>query len=268
MKDFKKGRRNFINKTMALSGLGIMVPGLVFNTHAATNGTNGDQNISRPKVLFFDVNETLLDLNAMKQSIGNALGGREDLVSLWFTTMLQYSLVTTVGNQYEDFGKIGGAALKMVGLNNGLVISNEKATEAIKPILNLPAHPEVKEALLLLKKNGYKLVSFTNSSNKAVETQLRNAGIYELFEERLSVEDMGKFKPHFDTYSWAARKMGLQPKECMLVAAHGWDVAGANWVGWQTAFVSRPGQQLFPLANAPEINEKDLLKIAQQLIQL
>ena len=54
----------------------------------------------------------------------------------------------------------------------------------------------------------------------------------------------------------------------MLIAAHDWDVAGANWAGWQTAFVSRPGQQLFPLANLPEINEKNILSVAQKLISI
>lgn len=56
--------------------------------------TIANKNI-RPKVLFFDVNETLLDLTKVKKEVGKALSGREDLLSLWFTTMLQYSLVTS-----------------------------------------------------------------------------------------------------------------------------------------------------------------------------
>jgi 2-haloacid dehalogenase len=53
-----------------------------------------------PKLLVFDVNETLLDLSAMKERVAEALGGRGDLLPLWFTTMLQYSLVSTVGDNY------------------------------------------------------------------------------------------------------------------------------------------------------------------------
>jgi 2-haloacid dehalogenase len=53
--------------------------------------------MKRRKLLFFDVNETLLDLSAMKTSVAQALDGRADLLPLWFTTMLQYSLVATVG---------------------------------------------------------------------------------------------------------------------------------------------------------------------------
>ena len=60
--------------------------------------------------------------------------------------------------------------------------------------------------------------------------------------------------------------MNIKPEECMLIAAHGWDVAGALWAGWRAAFVSRPGQQTFPLAPQTEINEPDLNKIADILI--
>ena len=90
----------------------------------------------------------------------------------------------------------------------------------------------------------------------------------EYFEERLSIEDLGKFKPHSDAYDWAARKMGIEPSECLLVAAHGWDIAGAIWAGWRGAFISRPGAQLYPLAQEPEINESDLALTAQKLIAL
>ena len=60
--------------------------------------------------------------------------------------------------------------------------------------------------------------------------------------------------------------MGVKPEECMLIAAHGWDVAGALWAGWRAAFISRPGQQIFPLAPQTEISEDDLKKVAQVLL--
>ena len=222
---------------------------------------------TRPKVLFFDVNETLLDLTKMKKQVGEALNGREDLLSLWFTTMLQYSLVTTASGQYEHFGHIGAAALQMVAANNGISMSEEEARNVvINALRGLPAHPEVKAALAQLKKDGYKLVSFTNSSNEGVKKQFERAGLTDYFDECLSVEGIGKFKPFTDVYNWGARKMGVKPEACMLIAAHGWDVAGALWAGWRAAFVARPGQQLFPLALQTEINESDLQKVADILV--
>lgn len=101
----------------------------------------------RPKILFFDVNETLLDLSRIKKNIGNILHGKSKLIPLWFTTMLHYSLVETVGNRYQDFEEIGAASLMMTGANNGIHLSYEEALVAIAPITSLPPHPEVIEAL-------------------------------------------------------------------------------------------------------------------------
>ncbi|MDW5290488.1 haloacid dehalogenase type II [Formosa sp. PL04] len=227
-----------------------------------------EKQIVRPKVLFFDVNESLLDLDNMKESVGEALNGRTDLSTLWFTTMLHYSLVTTASRQYEDFGTIGAATLRMVAANNGIELSEHASKEALKPLTSLPPHPEVIEALTAIKAAGFIMVSLTNSSNKGVETQFENAGLTEFFDERLSIEDIGKYKPDADVYDWAARKMGVKPNECMMIAAHGWDIAGALWAGWRGAFISRPGKQLYPLAPLPEINEPDLLEISKTLIAI
>lgn len=262
----ESNRRNFLKNTIAAGSLGMLMPSEVFSSE------KGQEEIiqmdSRPKVLFFDINETLLDLEPLKKSISQVLGNKPELSTLWFTTMLQYSLVVTSANQYKDFGAIGVAALLMIAKNNSIALSQEKAMESVKPILNLKAHSDVVESLKKLKANGYTLVSFTNSSNYAVKTQLENAGITQYFDEQLSIEDIGKFKPHTDAYNWASRKMKIEKSECMLIAAHGWDIAGALWAGWRGAFIARPGQQLFPLAPNPEFNETSLSTIATKLCAL
>lgn len=224
--------------------------------------------MKRPKMLFFDVNETLLDLNAMKTSVATALGGREDLLPLWFTTMLQYSLVATVGDHYEEFGAIGAAAMMMVAGNNQIALSLEAARTAILSMRSLPPHREAPAALNTLKKAGFRMVTLTNSSQAAVDAQIENAGLSEMFEARLSVEAVRLFKPHRQVYNWAATRIGLKPVDCMLIAAHGWDVAGALWAGWRAAFLSRPGAQQYPLAPQPEIAELDLDDAVKHLVAM
>lgn len=203
--------------------------------------------MARPQVILFDVNETLLDLTPVQQTVGVALGGHAELIKLWFTTMLQYSLVTTVADQYFDFGEIGAACLRMVAQTRGIELSEEASKQALAPIRSLRPHPDVVPALEQLKGAGYRLVTLTNSSNAAVNDQMKNAGLTRFFESLLSVEGVKKYKPHADVYRWAAERVGVPLADCLLVAAHGWDVAGAAWAGMQTAFVARPGQQLFPL---------------------
>jgi 2-haloacid dehalogenase len=238
-----------LNRFLTITSIFIFLCGTHFMTQAAP----------KPKVIVFDVNETLLDLDTMRSSIGKTLNGNEELTALWFSTMLHHSLVTTVTGDYQDFGKIGVAALMMVAQNEGISITQEQATTAIKtPLLSLPAHPDVKASLSALKTLGYKVVSLTNSSNAGVKTQFANAGLTEYFDERMSIEDIKVYKPDLRAYAWALKNLGVKPEEALMVAAHGWDVAGAKAAGMQTAFIARPGKALYPLAPKPDYIVKDL----------
>lgn len=224
------------------------------------------QTSPKPRVIFFDVNETLLDLESMRQSVGAALGGRQELLPLWFSTMLHHSLVESATEQYHDFGTVGTAALMMVARNNDIALTEQQARSAIvTPLLRLPAHPEVREGLQALKNQGYTLVTLTNSTRRGVQTQLENAGLADLFADNLSIEEIKLYKPHLRTYRWAAERMGVKLEETLLVAAHGWDVAGATAAGMPAIFVARRGQTLYPLAAEPDRTVKDIRELAEVL---
>lgn len=221
----------------------------------------------KPEVLFFDVNETLLDLGPLKKSVGEALGGDETLVALWFTTLLQYSLVTSVSGQFVDFGTIGSATLQMIARKQGKSLGEKDAQDALKPMRSLPPHPDVNDALSQLKAAGYRLFALSNSAKSSLDEQLTHAGLKPYFEQILSVEEVKLYKPHAKVYSWAAKKAKVHLRDSMLIAAHGWDVAGAAWAGMQTAFLARPGKQMYPLAEAPDIQADTLTEIAEKLQQ-
>ncbi|CAN5414855.1 haloacid dehalogenase type II [soil metagenome] len=245
--------------------------GIVFSDNLIVKNINKKMNTEqeiRPKVIFFDVNETLLDLAPLKEQLTPILNGQKELVALWFTTMLHYSLVGTVGDQYKDFGEIGLVTLLMVARNYNVSISEAKAKEVLKGIRSLPAHSEVPVSLKRLKNEEYTLATLTNSSNEAVEEQMVHSGLKQYFSKLLSIEDIGMYKPHKNTYQWAARKMGINPEESMLVAAHGWDVAGAKWAGMKTAFISRPGQQLYEHSKKPDLIAPTLTELVDALVSM
>ena len=223
--------------------------------------------MTRPEVVFFDVNETLLDLTPLKQSVGEALGGRPELAPIWFTTLLHYSLVATVADRYRNFDEIGAACLRMVAEAHGVELSPDAAERHLAPMRSLPPHPDVIPALERLRGDGYRLAILTNSSKAAVADQMRNAGLAGFFESSLSVEEVGLYKPHAHVYRWAARRVGVDVSGCLLVAAHGWDVAGASWAGMRSAFVARPGQQLFPIGPATDIAVASLKELPGALLE-
>jgi 2-haloacid dehalogenase len=217
------------------------------------------------KVLFFDVNETLLDLTEVRNSVIKALEGGDEVVSLWFEMMLHYSLVANASDEYHNFADIGTAVLQMLAKQRGIAMNQASAEEVLQPIRTIPPHPEVPKALEKLNAHGYRLAALTNSPREGMEQQLHNAGISTYFERQFSVEDIGLYKPDRHVYRWAAQQMQVAPEECLFIAAHGWDIAGAMSAGMKAAFLNRPGQQLYPLAPNPGYIEQDLAQLATML---
>ena len=218
----------------------------------------------RPSVLLFDVNETLLDLAPVKENV-DAVLIENGAWRLWFTTMLHYSLVTTVANRHAPLLDIGVATLQMLARNRDVVLPEAEAREALEPMLTLAPHRDVIDGLTRLKSAGFRLATLTNSPEKTLHSQLQHAGLANLFERHLSVESVGKYKPHADVYRWASEQMAVDPGQCMLVAAHAWDIAGAAWAGLQTAFIERSGNQIYPLGPPPSLSASDLDGLAAQL---
>ncbi|GGW83867.1 haloacid dehalogenase type II [Alteromonas halophila] len=219
-----------------------------------------------PRVLFFDVNETLLDLNHVKHAVADTLAGKEEKVDLWFSTLLHHSLVEMTTGQFHDFTDIGVAALQMVAHSMDISLSEEQARQTIAtPMTQLPAHPDVPDALTRLKAAGYTLVAFSNSSEKGLRAQLAYAGIRDHFDGVLSVQQVKTYKPLKTAYEWACAQTDVQAAESLMIAAHGWDLCGAANAGMQTAFIARPGKMPYPLGPMPDIKENNLTALADRL---
>ena len=206
-----------------------------------------------PKVIFFDINETLLDMQAIKTGLASVLNGDETLVDLWFANLLHHSLVDVASGQFHDFIDIGAAALTMVAHSKDIFVDEATAKDIIKQhITRLPAHDDVVPTLKALQSAGVTLVALSNSSKAGLDAQLEFANIKPYFSHVLSVESVRTYKPHAAVYHWACQQANVKNEDAMMVAAHGWDVSGAKATGMQTAFVERSGKMMYPLGLAPD----------------
>ncbi len=148
----------------------------------------------------------------------------------------------------------------------GIDLSDDDQQEIIGAIAELPPHPEVEEGLSRLRDAGFRLATLTNSAAKVGDAQIENSGLGDFFEQTLSADDAGRLKPAPEPYRMAARSLGVEVGEIRLVAAHGWDVAGALRAGCAAAFVARPGKALFPTALRPDVVGGDLREVADRII--
>jgi len=220
---------------------------------------------NRPQVLLFDVNETLLDLRPLRQAINQEFNS-EFAFTQWFGLLLQYSLVETVTDSYHDFRELGGAALAMLAQALGQPARPAARQQELLALLaELPPHPDVPPGLEALRQAGFRLATLTNSPGATLHKQLAHAGLVRFFEQALSIDEGQRYKPHPATYHTACRRLGVAPAATLLVAAHGWDVAGALRAGLAAAFVARSGQAEFPLGPPPTYTAPTLVDLARQL---
>jgi 2-haloacid dehalogenase len=112
------------------------------------------------------------------------------------------------------------------------------------------------------------LYTLTSSAAPVIASQVKHAGIEQYFDGRLTTEGLNIYKPHPRTYHWAANEVGVPIGNCMILAAHGWDVAGATLAGMRAAFMQRPGKTLYPLGPDIEINAQDMAAVADQLVAM
>jgi 2-haloacid dehalogenase len=219
-----------------------------------------------PRIIVFDVNETLLDVSALEPHFIRVFGDG-CMLREWFSTLLLYSEVATLAGPYADFQAIGKAALEMTAMSRGVQMSDKDCERILESVLTLPAHPDVTAGLQRLSNAGLRLVALTNSSPTAVDAQLRNAGLSAWFERTFSVESVRRFKPAPEPYRFVAQELGVQTGGLRMVAAHAWDIVGAMRAGCAAAFVARPGKVLYPLGPPPDIIGPDLRVVADRIVR-
>lgn len=218
------------------------------------------------RVIVFDVIETMLDTSALEPHFERVFGEARVLRE-WFSRLLLYSEVATIAGPYFDFTTLAGAALEMTAESRRVALSSSDKDMILKAMLSLPPHADVHDALKRLKDAGLRMVTLTNSSRRAMEQQLKNAGIDNYFERKFSVDSVRKYKPAPETYQMVAKELSVTTSDLQMVAAHAWDIIGAMRAGCAGAFVARPGKVLNPLVLKPDITGDDLRVVAAEIIK-
>ena len=218
-----------------------------------------------PRVIVCDVNETLLNLDALGPYFEETFGDRLVLHE-WFQTVLLYSEVVTIAGPYASFARIGAAALEMTAYARGVALTTARRDRILQGMLTLPPHADVPAGLQAMRDAGLRLVTLTNNPPESVQQQLAYAGLASFFDRSFSVDAVQRFKPAVDTYRSVAEALDVPMDRLRLVAAHAWDVLGALRAGCAAAFVARPGKVLFPLGPQPDIVGPDFNAVARQIV--
>lgn len=233
----------------------------------ASNPEDSPKQSLTPSILVFDVNETLLDIEAMAPLFAHVFGDAHVLRE-WFAQLVLYSGVVTLSGLYQDFFALGQGVLRMLGEVHNVDIHASDTDELKTRMLNMPAHADVPDGLSRLKEAGFRLVTLTNSPPDPRGSPLERAGIAHFFERQFSVDAIRQFKPAPKVYQTVASMLNAPLPSLCLVAAHVWDTIGAQSVGYSGALITRSGNAPLALEGLPQPDciAADLLELAKQLI--
>jgi len=219
-----------------------------------------------PRILVFDVNETLLDLNALQPHFERIFCDGA-MLREWFSQVIQFAEALTLAGDYRNFGEVARAALEMTAEAHGVRLSSEETERVMAGMRSLPAHAEVPKALSRLKSAGFRMVALTNSPQAVVDAQMKQTKLQEYLECNFSVDGVRKYKPSPEPYRMVAAELGVPVSQLRMVAAHAWDVGGAMQAGCTGAFIGRPGKAMFPLFPRPDVTGKDLAEVAEAILK-
>jgi 2-haloalkanoic acid dehalogenase type II len=220
-----------------------------------------------PKVLVFDVNETLLDITALEPVFGKIFGD-PSAIREWFGQLVTYSMTLTLSGVYTDFFSLGESVLRMLGDIHGVEITDDDLHAVRAGFATMPAHEDVAAGLAQLRDKGYRLVTLTNSpTSSGGETPLQRAGLGDFFEREFTVDTARVFKPATTLYRDVAEQLGVAPSDCMMVAAHTWDTIGAQAAGFSGALILREGNAPLPAPGTPQptVIATDLIDLVRRL---
>jgi 2-haloacid dehalogenase len=230
-------------------------------------GNMKDQNVPGRPVIVFDVNETLLDLDALCPTFDRIFNDPAAM-RLWFADLILYSEALTLAGVYVPFTDIGGAVLRMLAATRDITISDADAAELTNRFATMPPHPEVPAALRRLREHGFRLFTLTDNTLEISGRQLERAGVIDVFERRFSADQtVRRHKPAPEAYHSVAAALEADPGDICLIASHVWDTIGAVAAGWQAALILREGNAPLDVGPQPNYVGKDLDVIADQLIE-
>lgn len=219
------------------------------------------------KVVFFDMNETLLNLSLLKRKF-DAYFKDDYVLEYWFTKLLLDATVVGSMHTYTPFGKLAESALESVFFRANKTLTPAIKNDILGAFRELPPHEDVVEALQLLRDNNIRVVAVSNSSLDMIEEQLTNAGIMNLFDAYYSVDAVQRYKPFQEVYQYVLGQEKVDVSEATMVATHDWDLSGAKKVGLDTAYVIRKQTIYNPYFYQPDSSHSNLIDLVQHIIQI
>jgi 2-haloacid dehalogenase len=230
-------------KFMQLAGATAAVAGAAWAATPVAAQTGGQ--FKAVKALAFDAYGTLFDVFSVTALCEQLYPGKgNQLAQIWRVKQLQYSLMRSLMGRHRDFWGLTEDGLVWATKNLQLDLTADKKKRLIEAYLSLAAFPDVKPGLEALKKQGVKLAILSNGEPKMLEAAAKSAGIRDLLDDIISVEEVKIFKVSPRVYNLAPERMKVTNPELGFISANSWDINGAASAGLNTFWIQRSAAEV------------------------
>ena len=204
-----------------------------------------DGALKRVTTLTFDVFGTVLDLTGslteptgrFLKTLGSDMSGAEFYPQWRARQRIEQYQDTLLMLGHSGYLETCRRALAYTLRANEIEFEPGRVEEFMGVWQELSPYPDSLEGLQRLAGH-YRLVALSNGEPDYLSHLARNRIGFE-FDEIISVEEAGVFKPHPAVYRTATRILDVDPGEVMMVAAHSFDIMGARASGFRGAYVNR-----------------------------
>jgi len=205
----------------------------------------------------------IFDPNSVIPAVEAEFPGRgAEFVKAWRSKQFEYCFLRSITARHDDFFKVTEDALVYTAEAMKLDLPADARARLLDAYLALKPWPDAIEALRTLKASGLRIITIANFSPKMLRANADRAGITDLFDDLLSTEVNGTYKPDARAYELGIKKLNLKKEEIVFAAFGGWDAYGAKSYGYTTYWVNRfnlPAEELGVKPDAASNNIQGLV---------
>ena len=192
------------------------------------------------RAFVFDAYGTLFDVYSITALCDQLFPGQGSaLAQMWRSKQLQYSVLRSLMDRYEDFAQVTQGALVYSARALKLDLTAGKRAALMDAYMTLEAFPDAKPALQRLKLMGLQLAILSNGSPAMLQAVTQSAGLTKLLDAVISVDEVRIFKPSPRVYALASAHLRLPESEIGFVSSNNWDINGAGAAGLTTFWIQR-----------------------------
>jgi len=210
------------------------------------------------RACIFDAYGTLFDVHSAAARCRDDLGDKADRMSeIWRQKQLQYTWLRSLMRAHADFWQVTGDALDYAMAAVGL--DDPAMRQRLMDLyLELDAYPEVPAMLSALKAAGLRTGVLSNGAPKMLDAAIGSAGLSDLLDYSLSIEDVGIYKPDPRVYQLAVDRVGVEAGQICFMSSNAWDAYGASHFGFRVVWVNRFAQPPEQIPGKPDSEIEDL----------